>query len=334
MGLRPSVIYPAKENMQKENLSSGETAYGVKCSAGKIKPLVLKAYELGDVEEDILIFATSTLVTKTRFRHVVGIQHGIYWDVDSIHGKKVSGSWSSLLLRMIQAKQQLDLHRLVNTMVCVDLNYVNWMRSLTVANKLSYTYIPNFAEVAEGGKRTGKDTIDLVFARRFEEIRGCGLLIEVLPPILSSNSTLKLTVAGGGSMEPQLRRAFSGNNQVSFASYDAADSIAFHSRFDIAIVPTVASEGTSLSLLEAMSAGCAVIATDVGGMSNILLDGFNGLQIEPTADALKQAIELLVSDEELRNRLSECARNTISSSFSHDVWASKWQHVIQSLLGE
>ena len=281
-----------------------------------------------------MIFATSTLVVKTRFKRVIGIQHGIYWDVDSIHGRKVSGDWSSLLLRMVQAKQQLDYHRLVNTMVCVDLNYVNWMRSLTVANKLRYTYIPNFAEVAEEKEIKTKNTIDIVFARRFEEIRGCNLLIEVLPSILAKNSDLRLTIAGCGSMELQLREAFSGSSQVAFVSYDAADSIAFHSCFDIAIVPTIASEGSSLSLLEAMSAGCAVIATDVGGMSNILLDGFNGLQIEPTAYELERAIDCLVSDEGLRNRLSECARKTVSCSFSHDIWATKWKRVILSILGE
>ncbi|MGR4357642.1 glycosyltransferase [Escherichia coli] len=68
-------------------------------------------------------------------------------------------------------------------------------------------------------------------------------------------------------------------NSVYQTSYKSEDSIHFHQQYDIAIVPSIGSEGTSLSLLEAMSAKCLVIATDIGGMTNIILDGFNGRMI-------------------------------------------------------
>ncbi|WP_420491566.1 glycosyltransferase [Neobacillus drentensis] len=51
------------------------------------------------------------------------------------------------------------------------------------------------------------------------------------------------------------------------------------------------SEGTSLSLLEAMAAKCAEIATNVGGMTNIILDNYNGLIINPDESELYLALE-------------------------------------------
>ena len=50
---------------------------------------------------------------------------------------------------------------------------------------------------------------------------------------------------------------------------------------DIVLIPTKAAEGTSLSCLEAMASGRAVIAGCVGGLSDLIVDGYNGLLLRP-----------------------------------------------------
>jgi glycosyltransferase involved in cell wall biosynthesis len=77
---------------------------------------------------------------------------------------------------------------------------------------------------------------------------------------------------------------------------------------DILILPSY-TEGLPLVLLEAMSQGLAVIASDVGGISEIVRDGETGLLFEAgNAVALADAITKLSADEQLRNILSENAR--------------------------
>lgn len=109
------------------------------------------------------------------------------------------------------------------------------------------------------------------------------------------------------------------------------ESIKVHSNFDIAVVPSIASEGTSLSLIEAMASGCAVISTDIGGLTNIIIDGHNGLIVKPNGDELYLALERLVCCNNLRKRLSQCGYQTVKDSFSINNWSQKWMDVITKL---
>ncbi len=100
---------------------------------------------------------------------------------------------------------------------------------------------------------------------------------------------------------------------------------------DIALIPTLHSEGTSLSCLEALASGNVVIATNVGGLPDLVIDGFNGLLIEPEAEPLRAALEQAVSDAGLRERLR---RNAIEVAQAFDIerWRSRWIRLLQERL--
>jgi len=100
---------------------------------------------------------------------------------------------------------------------------------------------------------------------------------------------------------------------------------------DIALVPTVASEGTSLSCLEAMACGNTVVATNVGGLPELVTDGLNGLLIEPTTESLDRALRRLLTDPELRQRLSRNAVQT-AQAYHKRIWVERWREVLQRVL--
>src|SRR3546814_17832635 len=75
-------------------------------------------------------------------------------------------------------------------------------------------------------------------------------------------------------------------------------------------------EGHPKTLLEAMACGAAVIGTDVPGIREVIEDGRTGLLCAPTAAALRDAIERLLSDEPLRRRLGGNARQQIQMTES------------------
>lgn len=95
---------------------------------------------------------------------------------------------------------------------------------------------------------------------------------------------------------------------------------------DVSVIPTLWSEGTSLSCVEALAAGVPVVATPVGGLGNIVIPGFNGFISAPTADAIAEAINLLA---DIR-RWNEMHRNCLYLRDS--MSQSKWQERIISWL--
>ena len=118
------------------------------------------------------------------------------------------------------------------------------------------------------------------------------------------------------------------SDRVTITQYQPDTSLMFHKDYDISVVCTVGSEGTSLSLLEAMAAGCCVICTNVGGMTNIILDDFNGKMISPDADELFNTLCELHDDENLRKKLGQNANITVTESFSIDKWKKSWKQIL------
>jgi glycosyltransferase involved in cell wall biosynthesis len=85
---------------------------------------------------------------------------------------------------------------------------------------------------------------------------------------------------------------------------------------DIFVLPSLV-EGLPLAMLEAMAAGKAVVATAVGGVPDVIVDRVNGLLVEPrSATAIVDAVQLLVADAALRERLGPCARTTVAERFT------------------
>ncbi|SFT24874.1 glycosyltransferase family 4 protein [Paenibacillus sp. BC26] len=97
---------------------------------------------------------------------------------------------------------------------------------------------------------------------------------------------------------------------------------------DVAVIPTVYSEGTSLSCLEAMSCGVAIVATNVGGLNDLITDDFNGRLVSPTEQALYNAVRELLMDEERRQRYGADARRT-AFAFDIDRWQQRWGALLE-----
>jgi len=71
-------------------------------------------------------------------------------------------------------------------------------------------------------------------------------------------------------------------------------------------------EGFGVACAEAMAHGRAVVASDVGGLRDLVVDGETGLSVPPAdVDALRKALERLLADRELRRRLGTNARERV-----------------------
>lgn len=320
-------------NISKDCFFDGVNVHIIKQeSRKKFVDLVRHASIRVDYKNDLLLFASDLFVVRNNFKNVIAIQHGIAWDIPTTIPKKDLSNYLFIIKGAIRTIVKYIRFKKCTYIVCVDYNFINWYRTQINYIKNNILVIPNFSDYDENGySREDKECINIIFARRLVEYRGTRIFVEAIKNIIIKYPNINVCIAGNGPEEKFMKKELNCFKNVIFTTYSSQDSIRFHSNYDIAVIPTLGSEGTSLSLLEAMSAGCSVIATYVGGISNILLNYYNGLIIEPNSKSLTEALEILINDKELRTRLSKNAVETIRSSFSLDNWEKKWSNVFNEI---
>lgn len=294
----------------------------------KVKVLLKEVEKSFHDETDILLFATDCQMASNHASKSIAIQHGITWDVPVKQDVSVSKSHLFMLRKMPSLWKKVNRLSMAKRVVCVDHNFVNWYRASVAYEAVPTTVIPNFTPLAPRYEK-GCGKINIIFARRLEVYRGTRLFSDVMQRILKEYDNVELTVAGKGPDEAYMRDKLGlWGDRVKFITYQPEDSLRIHSDKHIAVVPTIGSEGTSLSLLEAMSAQCAVVCTNIGGMTNIVLDGYNGLLVSPREEALYMAIKKLIEDEKMRMALAKRGYDTVSNAFSLEKWQEKWKELI------
>lgn len=86
----------------------------------------------------------------------------------------------------------------------------------------------------------------------------------------------------------------------------------------IIALPTMYGEGVPTTLLEGAACGRPLVASDIPGCRQIVLDGYNGFLVPPNdSSALAQAIKRLVSDPALRGRMGNASRQLVLEKFTH-----------------
>ncbi len=275
------------------------------------------------------IVYASSFVGEKSFRHnQIFIQHGIHWDYTTSPTNILQRiKWEIIRRRL--SRHDLKMARESRLTICVDSNFLNYARIMLRHrfDPQKMQYIPNFAIPQKKpdwqGKWINPEEINIIFARRFEFRRGVTIFGEAIEQILKSNPKVKVTFAGWGSYEKYLFEKFGKNNRVIIQPVPHEQMYEYLNRAHIAVIPTTYSEGTSLSCLEAMASGCAVIATNIGGLCNLVTPDFNGLLIRPTIKDITDAIAGLSNNLSLAESLADRGYETVCHSFSLVKWRSR-----------
>jgi glycosyltransferase involved in cell wall biosynthesis len=111
-----------------------------------------------------------------------------------------------------------------------------------------------------------------------------------------------------------------------------SDVPAIMSALDVSVMPSL-NEALSNVLLESMAAGAPVVATDVGGTSEALADGVNGMLVPPARpELMAAAIQRLLDAPALATRLGREARRTVDERFSLDRMVRATESLYDRLL--
>ncbi|RPI29133.1 MAG: glycosyltransferase family 1 protein [Chloroflexota bacterium] len=186
-------------------------------------------------------------------------------------------------------------------------------------------FIPNgvdsrrFAPLAEPERQALRRSLGIdggpavLFTGRMSAEKRLDQLVRLWPQVRQAHPQATLLLVGEGEQRPELEQA--GGKGVRLIP--PVDDVApYLQAADLFVLPS-ATEGLSNALLEAMAAGLAVVATSVGGASDVIEQGVSGRLVPPDRpDLLLEAINGLLAGPELRRRFGQAGRERMISEYS------------------
>jgi L-malate glycosyltransferase len=170
---------------------------------------------------------------------------------------------------------------------------------------------------------------------RIAASRGHLTLVEAFAQVHTAIPTARLMIVGKGEFRPQVEQRVAElglTDAVIFTGYREAALPEVLAALDVFVLMAPGSEGSCRAVLEAMAVGKPVVATRMGALQDIVLDGETGLLVEARAGtALAHAISRLLRASEQARRMGSRGRQRVEHAFSHqrqvDEVLSLYQHL-------
>ena len=172
-----------------------------------------------------------------------------------------------------------------------------------------------------------------LFVGQLVERKGVDLLLYSLTKV---STNIKCLIVGDGPQYnylSQLAKKLKLGKRVKFlgsVSLQLLITLYQHARF--LVLPSLV-EPFGITLLEAMACGCPVIATRIGGVPEIVKNGYNGFLVNPyDIEDLSEKIELLANHDEIRQKMALNARKFVERNYSWSAIALKVNKLYHKVL--
>jgi glycosyltransferase involved in cell wall biosynthesis len=178
----------------------------------------------------------------------------------------------------------------------------------------------------------------VAYTGRLVSYKGLPELLRVWSRIAGKHPNAGLMLVGGGSLdiyscEARLKEFVLSNDleESVFFCGEVHNVHEYLQAADIFVFPT-RKEAFGISLIEAMACGLPVIATQVGGLKDILVDGQNGLVVEPgNEEELFSALDALILDRPRAVALGVSALQTVRTRYSTERVTGEYEQLVKSL---
>lgn len=195
------------------------------------------------------------------------------------------------------------------------------------------TFDPDSVEPTIGGEGLSVGTAASLTPRK-----GLEYLLEAVPVLLEDHDDVTVYIAGEApdgheEYERDLRKRVEQlgiADRVRFLGW-VEDMPSYLAGLDVFVLPSL-NEGIPGSVREALAMETPVVATDVGGTSDVVIDGETGVLIRPeSSDEIARAVSTLLSDPTVRRELGDRGRTLIESEFSMQTYVSNYERLFETI---
>jgi glycosyltransferase involved in cell wall biosynthesis len=191
-------------------------------------------------------------------------------------------------------------------------------------------------EAIEAGPVNGKPRV--LFLSNIEESKGIMTLLRAVPLVLAGEPGVTFTIVGpwrGKAIRRDVEEVLAGNGlgrSVSLAGEAYGDRKSeILARHEIFVLPS-RRETMSLAALEAMRASLPVISTDVGAMSEAVIDGVTGFLVPPDdPEALARRILELARNAPMRSAMGQAGRRRYEREFTPAVYEKNVREILEQV---
>jgi glycosyltransferase involved in cell wall biosynthesis len=169
---------------------------------------------------------------------------------------------------------------------------------------------------------------------RLEPVKGLRYFIEAAKEIAGQSANTKFIIVGEGSLRQKLQKQVKEaglENKFIFTGW-REDTPEILSILDILVLPSL-NEAVGMILIEAQAVGVPIVASNVGGIPEVIRDGQTGILVPPgDPHSLARAINQLLADKQKRLNMSEAARAWIKDKFKPQDMADAVSSLYQELV--
>jgi glycosyltransferase involved in cell wall biosynthesis len=253
--------------------------------------------------------------------------------VSTVHGF-TGGDWKN---RVYERLQQLAFRRF-DAVVGVSRRLSDKLKEAGISAARIHT-IPNawrplnlLADAIEARHTLGipSDVFSIGWVGRVSHEKALDVLVNALPHVV--DIPFHLTVVGDGPMRESVSQSAARLDVAAQISWVGVveNAARLMRAFDVLVISS-RSEGTPMNLLEAMSAGVPLLATNVGGIPDVVSDDQALLVPSNDPQALATGLRMIQRDREGAMRRAANARERVESAFGVKDWVESYDRVYSSV---
>ncbi len=229
----------------------------------------------------------------------------------------------------IQKNELVNIHRIADAdkieAISLGFNLVKFHEALALRSEL------------RSNLKIHEDEIAVAIVGRLAPIKNHKMFLDAID-LLSEKLTKKLVVfiVGDGSERVNIEQQIASiskldNLRIQMTSW-ITDIANFNAAMDI-ICLTSNNEGTPVSLIEAQAANLPIVATDVGGVRDVVLPDDTALLVPKNDTALfAEKLLTLIEDEKIRQKMSQNGWNFVKTSFDYTSLVLKMENYYRKLM--
>lgn len=291
-------------------------------------PLLNKLFNEVALSADLRIYFAPFVCFPRVVSPCIAVCHGVWWDYPEHPLANGPENFRKEYFRRVRYGLTAP-----DAVVCVDTNAINFVRATWPGEERRMRYVPNFVDTTVFYPREGSKDWErprVLYPRRLTTLRGSNEFLWAVKEL----PDVDFWMVGHGDEEldeARLQEICGQYYNLKWLKCSFDEMPEVYRQVDLAVIPTRAAEGTSLAALEAMASGLPVVATTVGGLPNLVIDGYNGFFVDLHAERLHVKLAAVLRHGEFLEAVGRKARET-ALAFDLRIWRERWKRVVAEVM--